>query len=55
MTDKKSLLPVEHIEKSILLIRGQKVLLDADLRFRELEVPLWNIKLGRSLMLLGNL
>jgi hypothetical protein len=28
---KKSLIPVERIERSILLIRGQKVILDADL------------------------
>lgn len=31
MGGKKSLVPVERIEHSILLIRGQKVLLDADL------------------------
>ena len=30
-TDKKSLVPIERIEKSILLIRGRKVMLDADL------------------------
>ena len=29
--DKKSLVPVEHIEKAILLIRGQKVMLDQNL------------------------
>jgi hypothetical protein len=31
MPEKKSLLPVERIERSILIIRGQKVMLDADL------------------------
>lgn len=31
MTDTKSLIPTERIEKAILLIRGQKVMLDADL------------------------
>jgi len=30
-TPKKIAYPVEHIEKSILLIRGQKVMIDADL------------------------
>ena len=31
MTDKKSIIPIERIENWILLIRGQKVMLDADL------------------------
>ena len=31
MDDKESLVPVEQIECSILLIRGEKVILDADL------------------------
>jgi hypothetical protein len=31
MVNKKSLIPVDRIEKAILLIRGQKVILDADL------------------------
>lgn len=31
MTDKKAIIPVERIESSILLIRGQKVMLDSDL------------------------
>jgi len=31
MTNKQSLIPVERIEKAILLIRRQKVMLDADL------------------------
>jgi hypothetical protein len=31
MADKKLLLPIERIERLILLIRGQKVMLDADL------------------------
>src|SRR3990172_1168859 len=31
MTDKKSIIPTERIENWILLIRGQKVMLDADL------------------------
>jgi hypothetical protein len=31
MADKQSLVPVERIERAILLIRGQKVMLDADL------------------------
>jgi hypothetical protein len=31
MARKKSLIPVERIEKSILLLRGQKVMLDRDL------------------------
>ncbi|MCI0484926.1 MAG: ORF6N domain-containing protein [candidate division NC10 bacterium] len=31
MTDKRSLVPVERIERAILLIRGQKVMLDTDL------------------------
>jgi len=29
--DKRSLVPMEHIERSILVIRGQKVMIDADL------------------------
>jgi hypothetical protein len=31
MKEKTSLIPVEHVQNSILLIRGQKVILDADL------------------------
>jgi len=31
VVNKKSLIPVDRIEKAILLIRGQKVMLDADL------------------------
>lgn len=31
MVNKKSLIPVDRIEKAILLIRGQKVMMDADL------------------------
>jgi len=31
MTDKNLLVPVERVEKTILLVRGQKVILDADL------------------------
>lgn len=31
MAEKRSLIPIERIEKSILLIRGHKVLIDADL------------------------
>ena len=31
MKDKYSIIPVERIERAILLIRGQKVMLDADL------------------------
>jgi hypothetical protein len=31
MVNKKSLIPVDRIEKAILLLRGQKVMLDADL------------------------
>jgi len=31
MVNKKSLIPADRIEKAILLIRGQKVMLDADL------------------------
>ncbi len=31
MTDKKSIMPVERIESSILIIRGHKVILDADM------------------------
>jgi phage regulator Rha-like protein len=31
MVNEKSLIPVERIEKAILLIRGEKVMLDADL------------------------
>jgi len=31
MTEAKSILPSERVEKTILLIRGQKVILDADL------------------------
>jgi hypothetical protein len=31
MAKQKSLVPFERIEKAILLIRGQKVMLDADL------------------------
>ena len=31
MGDKESLVPLEQIERSILLIRGEKVMLDADL------------------------
>ena len=33
MEENKSLIPVERIERSILLIRGQKVMLDRDLAF----------------------
>ena len=31
MSESRSLVPVERIERSILLIRGQKVMLDNDL------------------------
>jgi hypothetical protein len=31
MTDKKSIIPAARIERSILVIRGEKVMLDADL------------------------
>jgi hypothetical protein len=31
MSKDRSFIPVERIERSILLIRGQKVMLDADL------------------------
>ena len=31
MAKKKSMIPAERIEKSILLVRGQKVMLDRDL------------------------
>ena len=31
MGKRKSIIPVERIEKAILLIRGQKVMLDTDL------------------------
>jgi len=31
MVKQKSVAPVEHIEKAIFLIRGQKVMLDSDL------------------------
>jgi phage regulator Rha-like protein len=31
MSDEKSVIPIEKIERSILFIRGQKVMLDADL------------------------
>ena len=31
MPGKQALVPVERIERAILLIRGQKVMLDADL------------------------
>jgi hypothetical protein len=31
MVDKKSLVPVDRIEKAILLLRGQRIMLDADL------------------------
>ena len=31
MKDKYSIIPMERIERAILLIRGQKVMLDADL------------------------
>jgi len=31
MSKDKSLIPIEHIERSILLIRGHKVMLDSDL------------------------
>jgi hypothetical protein len=31
MVNRKSLIPVDRIEKAILLIRGQKIMLDADL------------------------
>lgn len=33
MTSKPLLIPVERVEKSILLIRGQKVMLDSDLAY----------------------
>ena len=31
MAEKQSIVPVEHVERSILLIRGQKVMLDTGL------------------------
>ena len=31
MKEKASLIPVEHIERAIRLIRGEKVILDTDL------------------------
>lgn len=31
MSERRSLIPAERIEQSILLIRGQKVMLDSDL------------------------
>jgi hypothetical protein len=31
MTNEQSVIPLEHVERSILLIRGEKVMLDADL------------------------
>jgi len=31
MTDKNLMVPVERVEKTILLVRGQKVIQDADL------------------------
>jgi len=31
MTSEQSLIPIERVERSILLIRGEKVMLDADL------------------------
>lgn len=31
MTTEKSIIPVERIENSIILIRGEKIMLDADL------------------------
>ena len=31
MTDDNIIVPVEHVERTILMIRGQKVMIDADL------------------------
>jgi hypothetical protein len=31
MTDQTALMPIEHITQSILILRGQRVLLDGDL------------------------
>lgn len=31
MTDQTALMPIEHIARSILVLRGQRVLLDTDL------------------------
>jgi ORF6N domain len=42
---KADLIPVERIEKAILLIRGQKVLLDHDLA-RLYEVPTKRLRSG---------
>jgi len=42
MTKSLSLIPVERIEKSILLIRGQKVILDRDLAILY-QVPARNL------------
>jgi hypothetical protein len=48
--DKKSLVPVEQIEKAILLIRGQKVILDRDLaELYGVETRVFNQAVGRNI------
>ncbi len=43
MTVPKSIVPVERIERSILLIRGRQVMLDADLaKLYEVETKVLN-------------
>jgi hypothetical protein len=54
MSKGKSLIPVEGIERSILLIRGHKVILDADLgalygvETKQLRIPIQTGHLFRS-------
>ena len=50
MTKSTSLIPVEHIERSILLIRGQKVMLDRDLaRLYGVETRVMNQAIRRNI------
>ncbi len=50
MAGEPSLIPVEQIERAILVIRRQKVMLDADLAGLKLEIANCDIKLrlGRA-------
>ena len=44
MSERKSVVPLERIERMIVVIRGQKVMLDSDLADLYLEVPDWHLK-----------
>ena len=49
MMHKRAIIPVEDIEQAILLIRGQKVMLDADLaRIYSVETKVLNQAVKRN-------